>query len=143
ETLRIVNRYFQLRTCSDQVMANRRRPCLQYQIKRCPGPCVYAVPAEEYRRSIDDVSLFLSGKHDDLTESLRSRMKQAAKEQRFEDAAQLRDQVIAIDRSLEKQRSINIAPIDQDVFALHREGPLLLIQVLFIRSGKLTGERHF
>jgi excinuclease ABC subunit C len=143
ETLRVVNRYFQLRTCSDQVMANRRRPCLQYQIKRCPGPCVFAVPAEDYKRSTEDVTLFLSGKTDDLTNQLKDRMKAAAKELRFEDAAYIRDQVVALDRSLEKQRSVNIEPIDQDVFALYREGPLLLIQVLFVRGGKLSGGRHF
>jgi excinuclease ABC subunit C len=89
------------------------------------------------------VSLFLSGKHDDLTGQLRDRMKAAAKEQRFEDAAHLRDQIIAIDRSLERQKSINIAPIDQDVFALYREGPMLLIQALYVRAGKLTGGRQF
>jgi excinuclease ABC subunit C len=143
ETLRIVNRHFQLRTCSDQVMSNRRRPCLQYQIKRCPGPCVYAVPHEEYRRSIEDVSLFLSGKTDDLTEQLKDRMKGASRDLRFEDAARLRDQIVAIDRSLEKQRTINIDPIDQDVFSYHREGPLLLIQILFIRGGRMSGGRHF
>jgi excinuclease ABC subunit C len=143
DTLRIVNRHFQLRTCSDSVMSNRRRPCLQYQIKRCPGPCVYAVPHEEYKRSIDDVSLFLSGKTDDLTQQLTDRMKSAAKELRFEDAAQLRDQLSAVGRSLEKQRSVNVDPIDQDVFATFREGPLLLMQVLFIRGGRLSGGRHF
>src|SRR4051795_971829 len=58
ETLSIVNRHFQLRTCTDSVLQNRRRPCLQYQIKRCPAPCVYSVPQEEYRRSVDEVGLF-------------------------------------------------------------------------------------
>src|SRR5260370_17988517 len=74
ETLGIVNRHFQLRTCTDQVMANRRRPCLQYQIKRCPAPCVYNVPHEEYRRSVEEVALFLEGKADELTAQLAARM---------------------------------------------------------------------
>src|SRR5437660_7774363 len=74
ETLGIVNRHFQLRTCTDQVMANRRRPCLQYQIKRCPAPCVYSVPQEEYRRSVEEVTLFLEGKADELTGKLEGRM---------------------------------------------------------------------
>lgn len=143
ETLRVVNRYFQLRTCSDEVMKHRRRPCLQYQIKRCPGPCVFDVPRDQYRQHIEDVSMFLSGKADDLTEHLRTRMKSAAREQRFEDAAMLRDQLFAIERSLEKQKSVNVDQIDQDVFALYREGPLLVIQVLYVRQGKLSGGRHF
>ncbi len=143
ETLRVVNRYFQLRTCSDQVMHNRRRPCLQYQIKRCPGPCVYDVPKEEYARSIDDVSMFLSGKADELTGTLKQRMRAASAELRFEDAAMLRDQIIAVERSLEKQRTVNVDLVDQDVFGLYREGPLLVIEVLFVRQGKLTGGRHF
>src|SRR5438132_12816435 len=78
ETLSIVNRHFQLRTCTDQVMANRRRPCLQYQIKRCPAPCVYSVPQEDYQRSVEEVALFLEGKADELTTQLSARMKDAA-----------------------------------------------------------------
>src|SRR6267142_779843 len=78
ETLGIVNRHFQLRTCTDSVMANRRRPCLQYQIKRCPAPCVYSVSQEEYRRSVDEVALFLEGKADELTTQLEGRMKDAS-----------------------------------------------------------------
>src|ERR1700682_1799853 len=80
ETLSIVNRHFQLRTCTDSVMTNRRRPCLQYQIKRCPAPCVYSVPAEDYQRSVDEVALFLEGKADELTAQLGARMKAAASE---------------------------------------------------------------
>src|SRR5437588_3093281 len=90
ETLSIVNRHFQLRTCTDQVMANRRRPCLQYQIKRCPAPCVYNVPQDEYRRSSDEVALFLEGKADELTAQLHGRMKEAAAKLAYERAAQLR-----------------------------------------------------
>ncbi len=143
ETLRVVNRHFQLRTCTDSVMQNRRRPCLQYQIKRCPGPCVFDVPAEQYRRSVDDVTLFLSGKADELTVSLRERMRTVAKELRFEEAATIRDQLVAIERSLERQRAVSVDQVDQDAVAMYREGPLLVIQVMFVRQGKLTGGRHF
>src|SRR3954469_8147586 len=90
ETLSIVNRHFQLRTCTDQVMTNRRRPCLQYQIKRCPAPCVYSVPQEEYQRSADEVALFLEGKADELQGQLTSRMNDAASKLEYERAAQLR-----------------------------------------------------
>src|SRR5438132_1543599 len=143
ETLGIVNRHFQLRTCTDQVMANRRRPCLQYQIKRCPAPCVYSVPQDEYQRSVEEVALFLEGKADQLTAQLSSRMKDAAGKLQYERAAQLRDQLQAIERSLEKQRTVVGESIEQDVLGFHREGGLLEIQLLFFRGGRLSGGRSF
>src|SRR5438445_2302589 len=143
ETLSIVNRHFQLRTCTDSVMSNRRRPCLQYQIKRCPAPCVYSVPQEEYRRSVDEVALFLEGKADELTGQLQTRMKDAAGKLEYERAAQLRDQLHAIERSLEKQRTVLGELLDQDVLGFHREGPALEIHLLFFRNGRLTGGRSF
>src|SRR5438477_1911195 len=143
ETLGIVNRHFQLRTCTDQVMANRRRPCLQYQIKRCPAPCVYNVPQDEYRRSVEEVALFLEGKADELTTQLHGRMKGAAEKLEYERAAQLRDQLHAIERSLEKQRTVFVDQLDQDVLGFHREGPALEVHLLFFRNGRLTGGRSF
>src|SRR5438094_1732624 len=143
ETLSIVNRHFQLRTCTDSVMSNRRRPCLQYQIKRCPAPCVYSVPQEEYRRSVDEVALFLEGKADELTGQLQTRMQDAAGKLEYERAAQLRDQLHAIERSLEKQRTVFVDQLDQDVLGFHREGPALEVHLLFFRNGRLTGGRSF
>lgn len=143
ETLRVVNRWFQLRTCTDQVLEKRTRPCLLFQIKRCPAPCVYEVPTEDYRRNVRETVLFLEGKEPELAESLRLRMKGAAKELRFEEAARLRDQLSAIERSLEKQRTVFSEAIDQDVFGFHREGPDLVIEALFVRGGKLVSAQHF
>ena len=143
ETLRIVNRYFQLRTCTDKVLERRTRPCLLYQIKRCPAPCVFDVPQEEYRRSVREVVLFLEGKEPELVEGLRARMRQAAAELRFEDAAQLRDQIRAIERSLERQRMVFSDFVDQDVFGYHREGPHLSIEILYVRGGRLVSARSF
>ena len=143
ETLSIVNRHFQLRTCTDGVMSNRRRPCLQYQIKRCPAPCVYSVPTEEYQRSVEEVALFLEGKAGELTTQLGARMRGAAKALEFERAAQLRDQLQAIERSLEKQRTVLGDLLDQDVLGFHREGGLLELQLLFFRAGRLSGGRSF
>src|SRR5438067_5886208 len=143
ETLSIVNRHFQLRTCTDSVMSNRRRPCLQYQIKRCPAPCVYNVPQDDYRRSVEEVALFLEGKADELTTQLHGRMKGAAEKLEYERAAQLRDQLHAIERSLEKQRTVLGDLLDQDVLGFYREGGLLELQLLFFRGGRLTGGRSF
>ena len=143
ESLQVLNRHFQLRTCTDQVMANRRRPCLQYQIKRCPAPCVYPVPQEEYQQSITEAGLFLEGKADELTTKLQTRMRDAAKALEFERAASLRDQLVAIERSLEKQRTVLTGLVDQDVVGFHREGALLEVQLLFFRNGRLNGGRAF
>jgi excinuclease ABC subunit C len=143
ETLRTVNRYFQLRTCSDHVLANRRRPCLLYQIGRCPAPCVHPVSREEYHRNVREVAFFLEGKASELTSSLKGRMKQAAGDLRFEEAARVRDQLFAIERSLERQTVASSEPVDQDVFAHHREADRFLIYVLYVRQGRLNGGQAF
>lgn len=143
ETLRVVNRYFQLRTCTDHVLTHRKRPCLLYQIGRCPAPCVYPVSTEEYRRNVDAVELFLSGKAGELVDGLRVRMKQAASELRFEEAARLRDQLRAIERSLERQQVATSDDKDRDVFACHRDGERLLVYVLYVRQGRLNGGQAF
>jgi len=143
ETLRIINRYFQLRTCSDHALANRRRPCLLYQIGRCPAPCVYPIPEEEYRRSVQEVMLFLQGKTQELVEGLRWRIQDAASKLKFEEAARLRDQLHAIERSLERQKVALAEPIDLDVFGLYREADRLLIYALYVRQGRITGGQAF
>jgi excinuclease ABC subunit C len=143
ETLRIINRYFHLRTCTDHVLANRKRPCLLHQIGRCPAPCVYPVPEQEYRKSVDEVVLFLEGKAGELVDGLRARMKQASSELKFEEAARIRDQLLAIERSLERQKVATTDFKDQDVFAFHREGDRLLVYVLYVRQGRLNGGQAF
>jgi excinuclease ABC subunit C len=142
ETLRIINRYFQLRTCSDHALRNRRRACLLYQIGRCPAPCVYDVPPADYHRSVQEAALFLQGKANELVSRLRLRMGEASGALRFEEAARLRDQLRAIERSLERQKVAGEL-VDQDVFGLYREGDRLLIYLLFVRQGRLTGGLPF
>ena len=143
EALRVVNRHFQLRTCTDHVLHNRRRPCLQYQIKRCPAPCVLPVAPEAYAEQVRDVRLFLDGKSDELMERLRGRMKDAAAHTDFEVAADIRDQVRALEVTLEEQRVVSADFCDQDVIGFHREGIALEIVVMSIRGGKLGGNRAF
>ncbi|MBJ6763285.1 excinuclease ABC subunit UvrC [Myxococcaceae bacterium JPH2] len=143
ETLRLINRFFRLRTCTDHVLANRTRPCLLYQIGRCPGPCVYPVPPEDYRKSVDEVAMFLEGKATELSEGLRLRMKRASAELKFEEAARVRDQLLAIERSLERQKVATTDFKDQDVFAFHREGDRILFYVLHVRQGRLNGGQAF
>src|SRR3954469_16201095 len=143
EALRVVNRHFQLRTCTDHVLHNRRRPCLQYQIKRCPAPCVLPVSREAYGEQVRDVRLFLDGKSDELLDRLRGRMKDAAGRTEFEQAAEIRDQVRALEVTLEEQRVVSSDFCDQDVLGFHREGIALEIVVMSIRGGKLQGSRAF
>jgi excinuclease ABC subunit C len=143
EALRVVNRHFQLRTCTDHVLHNRRRPCLQYQIKRCPAPCVLDVSRDEYAEQVRDVRLFLEGKNDELLERLRARMKDASAKTEFERAATARDQLRALESSLEAQRVVSTDFVDQDVIGFHREGLALEVVVLSIRQGKMVGSRAF
>jgi len=143
EALRVVNRHFQLRTCTDHVLHNRRRPCLQYQIKRCPAPCVLPVKTEEYADQVRDVRLFLDGKDDELVARLTSRMKDAAVNTEFETAAAIRDQLKALQVTLESQRVVSTDFVDQDVVGFHRDGLALEIVVMAIRQGKLVGSRAF
>ncbi|MGZ3408411.1 MAG: excinuclease ABC subunit UvrC, partial [Polyangia bacterium] len=142
-TLAVVNRHFKLRTCTDHVLNSRKRPCLQYQIKRCDAPCVYPITDEEYGKQVQDVALFLDGKDDELLKRLGSRMKDAAQTEKYEIAAGLRDQIKALERTLEEQRVVSSDFRDQDVFGFFREGEFVEIVVLSIRNGKLLGRRNF
>ncbi len=143
ETLRTINRYFQLRTCTDHVLHNRKRPCLLHQIGRCLAPCVYEVPREDYHRGVKEAVLFLEGKANELEAGLKLRMRAAVEHLRFEEAAQIRDQLYAIERSLERQKVATSDLLDQDVFGLYREGDRLLIYVLYVRRGRITGGQGF
>ena len=141
--LAVVNRHFKLRTCTDHVMRSRRRPCLQFQIKRCDAPCVFPVPPEEYGKQVQDVALFLDGKDKELLSRLHGRMRDAAKNTEYEIAGSLRDQIQALDKTLEDQRVVSSDFRDQDVMGLYREGPAVEIVVLSVRNGKLLGRRDF
>ncbi|MCK5799235.1 MAG: excinuclease ABC subunit UvrC [Deltaproteobacteria bacterium] len=142
KTLRVVNRFFKLRTCTDRVLARRQRPCLQFQIGRCPAPCVYEIDANAYGQQVEDVTLFLRGRRDDLLKALRARMTLAADTLAFELAAHLRDQIDAVERSLQPQEVVGEKLVDQDVFALYREGDAVDIVVIIPRRGQIIGRRE-
>ena len=143
ETLRTLNRHFQLRTCTDHVLETRGRPCLQYQIKRCSGPCALPVAPEAYAEQVADVKMFLAGKNAELLDRLRGRMTQQAELEQFETAAILRDSMAAVERTLVKQNVVQDDFVDQDVWGLHREADAVEVVVLFVRAGKLVGRRAF
>jgi excinuclease ABC subunit C len=143
ETLRLVNRHFMLRTCSDAVLERRRRPCLQYQIERCPAPCVFDLSRGEYAGNVANVIAFLEGRQTELLDHLRARMQQFSDEQQFERAAQIRDQIRAVERSLERQRIVSSDFANRDVVGVYREGPEVEIHVMRIRQGRLIDARRY
>ncbi|MBL8944562.1 MAG: excinuclease ABC subunit UvrC [Myxococcales bacterium] len=136
-TLRVVNRHFKLRTCTDFVLGHRTRPCLQYQIGRCPAPCVHDVDAAAYGDQVGDVRLFLSGRHRELIEGLEGRMATAAEDLEFETAARLRDQLHAIGKTLQSQQIVGTTDVDQDAVGMYREGGQVEFVVMQVREGKL------
>jgi excinuclease ABC subunit C len=143
DSLDALRKVFPLRTCSDTVFRNRSRPCLEHQIKRCPGPCCLPVDRDEYQLALNNAMLVLEGKNEELRRDLRARMEQASEAMRYEEAARLRDQIRAIEKTAEPQEMVSHFGIDQDVFGLYREGGFIEIQVLTVRRGKLTGSHAY
>lgn len=137
-TLHLVEKHFQLRTCSDRELNSRTRPCLQYQIKRCLAPCVMPVSPEAYAAQVAAVSLFLDARHDELTHLLEERMEQSSQQLEFELAARYRDQLRAVQAVRETQRVVTLSKLDQDVLGLYREGDLVELSVLYIRRGRVV-----
>ena len=142
-TLHLVEKHFQLRTCSDRDFETRKRPCLQYQIKRCSGPCVYDVDKALYDQQVRAVSLFLEGRHDELSRELDGRMRAASDDLEFELAALYRDQLHAIESVRQQQRVVAVTDKDQDVVGLYREGDLVELAVLYVRSGRVIEAASF
>jgi len=138
ETIDIIEKHFLLRNCTDHNFRNRSRPCLQYQIKRCMAPCVLPVPEDVYREQVRQGMLFIDGKRQELVAELRQKMQQKSEALEFEAAARIRDQIQAVEKTLEKQRMVAHWGADQDIFGLYREGGFIEVQVLLVRQGKLT-----
>ncbi|MFA4916540.1 MAG: excinuclease ABC subunit UvrC [Syntrophales bacterium] len=143
ETLHFIQQIFPLRTCGDKELKSRKRPCLEYQIRRCLAPCVDLIDSEAYRRLAKDGMAFLIGRENKLIADLRSKMNSAAEHLNFEEAAVVRDRIAAIENTLEKQRIVSMSFKDQDVFGLYRQGNLTQICALYIRKGKLIGSKAF
>jgi excinuclease ABC subunit C len=142
-TLRVINRHFQLRTCTDTELAARTRPCLQFQIKRCLGPCVYDVDRAHYGEQVANVRLFLDGRHDELRALLTERMREAAVAMAYERAAEHRDQLKAMEQVHEQNRVSVVQDTDTDVFAAFRMGDQVEVAVLCLRKGRLTHVRTY
>lgn len=146
-TIELLNKIFAFRLCADDYLMQRRRmgrPCLYYDIKRCLGPCVPGLTNnEEYMAAIQQVRRFLDGRSEQILSDLRQKMEQAAENLEFERAAYYRDQIRDVERVLERQKVITTAATDQDVIALAREDERAVVQVFYIRGGKLIGSEPF
>ena len=144
ETLTVLQRAFLLRTCTDNVFANRSRPCLLYQIKRCSGPCVDGhVDQSQYRQLVDEARQFLQGKSQDIQKRLAELMQAASDDMEFEQAAEYRDRIRALTR-IQQHQDINPGSVqDADVVALSQKGGLNCVQVFFFRGGRNFGNRAF
>jgi len=143
ETLDTVRKIFPLRTCSDTVFRNRARPCIEYDIKRCLAPCVLPVDRAIYEEHLRQAILLLEGRSREVADWLSTRMAEAAAAERYEEAARLRDQSRAIEKTQERQQAVTHWGADQDVFGLYREGGAIEVQVLFVRDGKLLGHAAY
>ncbi len=143
ETLKVMKQAFGVRTCKERRLAPRSRPCLEYQLAHCLGPCAGLVDEAAYRQAVAEAVLFLKGKGGNLLKRLKERMAQAAVELDFERAATLRDRVRAITATLERQDMARPNFRDQDVLGLAEEAGQALIAVLLVRAGLVTGSREF
>jgi excinuclease ABC subunit C len=143
-TAGLVRKLFGIRSCREALNGRRPRPCLQHQIGRCLAPCVEEVCAlDRYRRSCEDARLFLEGRTDEVVRRLRVEMERAAAEERYEEAASLRDQVQALLRMEAPQKITTTELEERDLFAAHVEGERAAVQVFSVRDGKVVAREGF
>ncbi|MEJ2472737.1 MAG: excinuclease ABC subunit UvrC [Desulfobacterales bacterium] len=143
QTLKIINKTFKLRKCTDREFTIRTRPCLHCQMQGCLAPCCRDVNREEYTEMVREVVLFLKGRTPDLIRKIKAEMVAAAVRQDFEKAARLRDKMFALERTVEKQVVVATDVKDRDVIACARSAGLSLVMLLFVRGGFLIGSRTF
>jgi excinuclease ABC subunit C len=143
ETLRLIRRLFPIRTCLDTKFSNRLRPCINYEMDRCAGPCCGKIDRDQYREMVHQVRMFLEGKNKDLLEDLKKRMAEESEQLHFEKAARIRDQIEYIEHVIEKQKIVSSDFMDQDVIGFHRLDHTFVVHPLFIRGGKLLGGKGF
>lgn len=143
ETLKFINKHFRLRKCKNREFSQRIRPCLHYQMDACYGPCCLEVDPTFYRKIVEEVILFLKGRTPELIRKIRDEMGVAVQKLAFEEAAQLRDRMQAMEMTLEKQRAVTKDLRDRDIITIASDDQLIMVNVLAIRGGYLQGSRNF
>jgi excinuclease ABC subunit C len=140
----LIHRHFLVPSCKVDLTRFHPRPCLQFYIKRCLGPCVEGLTTPEtYHEAVRDVKLFLEGRQTDLVKSLRARMSEAANAQEFERAAKCRDLISTVEQLQEKQRIAAVEGDDADVFGYHYENEMVAVNLFHMRGGKVLDRREF
>lgn len=142
ESLNILQKLFLIRPCTDSFFANRSRPCLQYQIRRCSAPCVNYISPEDYARDLDNAVRFLEGRNREVIDDIVVRMERASEALEFETAARLRDQIAALRKAQEKQ-FVSSSARDTDILAVEEQSGLFCVAVLFVRGGRSLGSRTY
>jgi excinuclease ABC subunit C len=143
QTVKLINKTFPLRKCSDRTLGHRTRPCIHHQMGQCLAPCCLTVDPERYRAMIKEVILFLKGRTPELIKRIRRSMFKASAEQEFEKAAVLRDRMVAMEKTLERQVTVTTDFMDRDVIATSGNSDFRIVTVMTLRRGFLQGVRHF
>lgn len=143
QLLDLINKTLLLRTCSNMVFHNRQRPCIEYQIKRCSGPCCLKVSREEYLEWIKQAKSILNGNIEEIVSDLKNKMQLASEEMLYEKAADLRDKIDLLKDYKEKKKYVSSGTEDQDVFALYREESLAVVEVLNVRNARVVNSKSY
>jgi len=143
KSLKLIERYFLIRNCNIQIDGKRPRPCLQYYIHRCVGPCVEGnTTYEQYQEAVKDVKLFLEGRNDDLIKRLRVKMEQASTNEEFELAAHYRDAVDTMEALAERQKMAVLGYDDIDIFGYHQDENMVSVSIFHMRGGRVVDKKE-
>jgi excinuclease ABC subunit C len=142
-TLKFIERVFPIRKCTRRGLPNRTRPCLNYEMDRCLAPCTHEIPRSEYDEIVQQVRFFLEGRNRELIDQLRKKMFETGQKLEFERAAKIRDQIKAIEKTVERQHVVSPRMENQDIIGVSEKAHLYQLVILFVRKGALVGSRDY